>query len=180
MDDLNIFIGGNWRRGGGNLMQSHFPADGAVNATLHAASLDDLQEAIDAGERAWRDPARRNSLPHARAKILHKVADLIESRVDELARMQSRDNGKPLAEARGLVMSAAGTARYFAAACELLEGELPTPRQPDVLTLSRYEPLGVVAAITPRNSPLPAKCRKWRRPLLPVTRWFSNQPKPPR
>ena len=44
MDDLNIFIGGNWRRGGGNLMQSHFPADGAVNATLHAASLEDLQE----------------------------------------------------------------------------------------------------------------------------------------
>jgi acyl-CoA reductase-like NAD-dependent aldehyde dehydrogenase len=40
-------------------------------------------------------------LPHMRAKILHKVADLIESRVDELAKMQSRDNGKPLAEARG-------------------------------------------------------------------------------
>ena len=75
-----------------------------------------------------------------RAKILHKVADLIESRVDALAQMQSRDNGKPLAEARGLVMSAAGTARYFAAACELLEGELPTPRQPDLLTLSCYEP----------------------------------------
>ena len=160
MDDLNIFIGGNWRRGGGNLMQSHFPADGAVNATLHAASLEDLQEAIDAGERAWRDPAWRNSLPHARAKILHKVADLIESRVDELARMQSRDNGKPLAEARGLVMSAAGTARYFAAACELLEGELPTPRQPDVLTLSRYEPLGVVAAITPWNSPIASEMQK--------------------
>ena len=66
--------------------------------------------------------SRRHSLPHTRAKILHKVADLIESRVDELAQMQSRDNGKPLAEARGLVMSAAGTARYFAAACELLEG----------------------------------------------------------
>lgn len=95
-----------------------------------------------------------------RAKILHKVADLIESRVDELAQMQSRDNGKPLAEACGLVMSAAGTARYFAAACELLEGELPTPRQPDLLTLSRYEPLGVVAAITPWNSPIASEMQK--------------------
>ena len=74
--------------------------------------------------------------------------------------MQSRDNGKPLAEARGLVMSAAGTARYFAAACELLEGELPTPRQPDLLTLSRYEPLGVVAAITPWNSPIASEMQK--------------------
>ena len=50
-------------------------------------------------ERAWREPTWRNMLPHLRAKILHKVADLIESRLDELARMQSRDNGKPLAEA---------------------------------------------------------------------------------
>ncbi len=160
MDDLKIFIGGQWRHGGGNPMQSHFPADGSINATLNAASLDDLEEAVDAGERAWRDPAWRNSLPHVRAKILHKVADLIESRVDELAQMQSRDNGKPLAEACGLVMSAAGTARYFAAACELLEGELPTPRQPDLLTLSRYEPLGVVAAITPWNSPIASEMQK--------------------
>lgn len=52
-------------------------------------------------------------LPHQRAKILHKVADLIEAQLDELTQKQSRDNGKPLAEARGLVMSAAGTARYL-------------------------------------------------------------------
>jgi betaine-aldehyde dehydrogenase len=139
-------------------MHSHFPADGSLNATLRAASLDDLQEAIDCAERAWREPTWRNMLPHQRAKILHKVADLIES-LDELAQMQSRDNGKPLAEARGLVMSAAGSARYFAAACELLEGELPTPRQADLLTLSRYEPLGVVAAITRGTRRSPAKCK---------------------
>ncbi len=71
MDDLKIFIGGQWRHGGGNPMQSHFPADGSINATLNAASLYDLEEAVDAGERAWRDPAWRNSLPHMRAKILH-------------------------------------------------------------------------------------------------------------
>lgn len=75
MDDLKIFIGGQWRHGGGNPMQSHFPADGSINATLNAASLDDTEEAVDAGERARRDPAWRNSLPHMRAKILHKVAD---------------------------------------------------------------------------------------------------------
>ena len=160
METLSIFIGGSWRLGGGEAMRSYFPADGSVNATLNAASLEDLQEAIECAERAWRDPQWRNTLPHQRAKLLHKVADAIESRVDELARMQSRDNGKPLAEARGLVMSAAGTARYFAAACELLEGELPTPRQPDLLTLSRYEPLGVVAAITPWNSPIASEMQK--------------------
>ncbi|PJR65739.1 aldehyde dehydrogenase [Raoultella sp. T31] len=160
MDELTIFIGGHWRHGGGKLMHSYFPADGSVNATLRAASLDDLQEAVSCAERAWQEPTWRNMLPHLRAKILHKVADLIESHLDELARMQSRDNGKPLAEARGLVMSAAGSARYFAAACELLEGELPTPRQTDLLTLSRYEPLGVVAAITPWNSPIASEMQK--------------------
>ncbi len=160
MDELKIFIGGQWRCGGGHQMQSLFPADGSANARLHAASLDDLEEAIACAQEAWRAPAWRNSLPHLRARILHKVADLIESRVDELAKMQSRDNGKPLAEARGLVMSAAGTARYFAAACELLEGELPTPRQADLLTLSQYEPLGVVAAITPWNSPIASEMQK--------------------
>ncbi len=52
MDELTIFIGGHWRHGGGNLMHSYFPADGTVNATLRAASLDDLQEAITCAERA--------------------------------------------------------------------------------------------------------------------------------
>ncbi|QIU90369.1 aldehyde dehydrogenase [Yokenella regensburgei] len=160
MKALDIFIGGKWRPGGGEVLQSHFPADGSLNATLNAASLDDLEEAIAVGERAWRAPAWRNALPHQRARILHHVANEIEARVDALAQMQSSDNGKPLAETRGLVLSAAGTARYFAAACELLEGELPTPRISQVLTFSRYEPLGVVAAITPWNSPIASEMQK--------------------
>ena len=64
MDELDILIGGQWRRGGGNLMHSQFPADGAINAALHAASLDDLQEAIDCADRAWREPTWRAMLPH--------------------------------------------------------------------------------------------------------------------
>lgn len=160
MQEHSIFVGGVWRRGNGEVMHSTFPADGSLNATLNAASIDDLNDAVKCADRAWRAPEWRQQLPHQRAKILHNVAALIESRLDELAQMQSRDNGKPLVEARGLVMSAAATARYFAAACELLEGELPTPRQPDLLTLSRYEPLGVVAAITPWNSPIASEMQK--------------------
>ena len=49
MDDLKIFIGGQWRHGDGNPMQSYFPADGSINATLNAASPDDLHDAIEAG-----------------------------------------------------------------------------------------------------------------------------------
>ena len=59
MEEQKIFIGGVWRRGGGYRMQSLFPADGSVNATLNAASLDDLQEAVACGERAARSPGEK-------------------------------------------------------------------------------------------------------------------------
>ena len=70
------------------------------------------------------------------------------------------DNGKPWAEARGLVMSAVATARYFAAVCEVSGGELPPRRQPELMTISTYQPIGVIAAITPWNSPIASDMQK--------------------
>lgn len=99
-------------------------------------------------------------MPHERAKILYKVAEIIESRVDQLSKLQTRDNGKPLAETRGLVLSAAATARYAAAACETLNDELTTQRALDFMTMSVHEPVGVVAAITPWNSPIASEVQK--------------------
>lgn len=160
MSVLPIFVAGQWRTGKGDEMVSRFPADGAEVARLNAAGEQDVAEAIAAADRAWRDPAWRNRVPHERAAVLHRVSKLIMARQEELAQLQSRDNGKPLAETRGLVASAAATARYFAAACEVLEGELPTPRSAAVMTLSEYEPLGVVAAITPWNSPIASEMQK--------------------
>ena len=105
-----IYIAGEWRLGKGNTIQSLFPADQSVNAEISTASLDDVNEAIEKADLAWRQAGWRNSMPHERARILYKVAEIIEARVDELAKLQTRDNGKPLAETRGLVMSAAATA----------------------------------------------------------------------
>lgn len=156
----NIFIAGEWRKGRGDSLVSRFPADGSINAEFNAASLEDVEEAVNAADAAWRAPAWRNRLAHERAEILYRVSDLIKSCSEELAALQTRDNGKPLAESRGLVASAAATARYFAAACETLEGELPTQRNAEVMTLSQYEPLGVIAAITPWNSPIASEMQK--------------------
>ncbi|MDF0604863.1 aldehyde dehydrogenase [Neisseriaceae bacterium TC5R-5] len=160
MSELNIFVAGEWRVGGGEEMLSTFPADGSINARLHAASLDDVEQAISAADQAWRAASWRGLLPHQRALILARAADLISQQQEELAQLQTQDNGKPLAETRGLVASAAATARYFAAACEVLEGEWPSNRQPALLTLSQYQPLGVVAAITPWNSPIASEMQK--------------------
>ena len=155
-----LYIAGEWRLGRGAVIQSTFPADNSVNAEISTASSEDIEEAIAKADQAWRAPEWRNRMPHERAKILYKVADIIEARVDELSQLQTRDNGKPLAETRGLVLSAAATARYVAAACETLNDELTTQRAPDFMTFSVHEPVGVVAAITPWNSPIASEVQK--------------------
>lgn len=160
MNDGKIHFAGEWREGRGEEFCSYFPADGTINARLRAASIDDVNEAVECADAAWRNPAWRQAPAHQRAAVLHRVSDLITAQLEELAQLQTRDNGKPLAETRGLVASAAATARYFAAACEVLEGELPTQRNRDVMTLSTYEPLGVIAAITPWNSPIASEMQK--------------------
>ena len=83
----------------------------------------------------------------------------LRSRAEELAKLQLRDNGKPIGETRALVASAAGTFQFFAGACETLE-ETITPSRGDYLTMSIHEPLGVIAAITPWNSPIASEAQK--------------------
>lgn len=155
-----IFLAGEWVEGGGEPSASHFPADGSVTATFSTASVSDVNEAIEKAHAAWQDPAWRNSLASQRARILFKAADIIEQRREELAALQTRDNGKPLQETRGLVMSAAGTARYMASVLETMDDELTSQRSTDFLTFSVHEPVGVVAAITPWNSPIASEMQK--------------------
>src|SRR5690625_6150751 len=149
-----IFLAGEWKPGRGAPGKSYFPADGSLNAQFGTASKDDVEEAINKAHDAWQKPAWRNALPIERARILYRVADIIERRSEELAALQTRDNGKPLAETRGLVMSAANTARYFAAALETIDDEFTNQRDKSTLTFSVHESLGVVAAFTPWNSPI--------------------------
>ena len=160
MNKMNIFVGGKWQLGRGKEIQSLFPGDNHLVATLNSASLEDVEDAVAAAETAWRKPSWRNMLPHQRAAILYKVSTLIDEQCEDLVRLQTLDNGKPWAEARGLVMSAASTARYFAAVCEVSGGELPPRRQPDLMTISTYQPVGVIAAITPWNSPIASDMQK--------------------
>lgn len=155
-----LFLAGEWREGRGPIGRSYFPADGRLNAEFSTASLEDVEEAICKADEAWKESNWRNSLPIERARILYRVAEFIERDVSRLAALQMRDNGKPLSETQGLVMSAAATARYIAASLETLDTELTSPRSRELLTMSVYEPLGVVAAITPWNSPIASEMQK--------------------
>ena len=91
--------------------------------------------------------------------MLVRVAQIIRDRAEDLAQKQRLDNGKPITETRALVASAAATFQFFAAACETLEDSL-TPARGDFLTMSVHEPIGVVAAITPWNSPIASEAQK--------------------
>ncbi|HRD85249.1 MAG TPA: aldehyde dehydrogenase family protein, partial [Rubrivivax sp.] len=97
--------------------------------------------------------------PHERSRVLMRVAEGIRARREELAQWQRRDNGKPINETRALVDSAAGTFQYMAAACETLEDQL-TPQRGPHLTMSVHEPMGVIGAITPWNSPIASEAQK--------------------
>ncbi|WP_329520343.1 aldehyde dehydrogenase [Spirillospora sp. NBC_01491] len=154
-----ILVGGRWRRGGGEVLETRDPATGEVLARLHGAGVADVDEAVRAGAAAAADPAWRDLLPHERARCLVRIADLIAERADDIAALQTADTGKSINETRALVASAQGTFRYFAAALETLEGAL-TPSRGPYLTMSVHEPVGVVGAITPWNSPIASDAQK--------------------
>jgi len=154
-----IYIGGEWRRGRGAEIASHFPADGSLNAVLLGASQEDVDLAIERGQDAADDPKWRKLLPHERATYLYRISEGIARHADRISQVQSRDTGKTLTETRALAMSASGTFRYMAAALETMEDSL-TPSRGNYLTMSVYEPLGVTAGITPWNSPIASDAQK--------------------
>jgi betaine-aldehyde dehydrogenase len=158
-DLLPINIGGEMRLGGGDESATLYPATGEVVARLRAPSLADVDEAIARADQAFRISGWAQRKPHERAAVLYRVASLIRERAEPLAQRQRLDNGKPISETRALVASAAGTFQFFASACETLE-ETITPSRGDFMTMSVYEPMGVVAAITPWNSPIASEAQK--------------------
>jgi betaine-aldehyde dehydrogenase len=158
-EHLQTLIAGRWRDASGPRYSTEYPADGSTVATLHAATPQDVDEAVLAAEAARQQPAWARLLPHERAGMLYRIASGIRERAEELAQLQRLDNGKPMSETRALVASAAGTFQYFAAACETFEDTV-TPQRGPYLSMSLHQPLGVVGAITPWNSPIASEAQK--------------------
>lgn len=154
-----IYVGGVWARGTGALIESINPATAEVFATLHGASVEDVDVAVAKGLAAIEASGWARKLPHERAAVLHRIGSAIEANVDRIAILQTQDTGKTLKETRALAMSAAATFRFTASALETMEDALTPPRG-DYLSISTYEHIGVVAAITPWNSPIASDAQK--------------------
>ncbi|MGE8636356.1 MAG: aldehyde dehydrogenase family protein, partial [Achromobacter piechaudii] len=155
----SMLIGGEWVAQQDASFASINPATGARNYFISEASDAQVDQAVDTAWKAQRQPAWRDMLPHQRAAILRRIADGIEQQADLLARLQMIENGKVWAECKTQVASAAATFRYYAGVCETLGSEV-TPARGNYLSMTQYEPYGVVVAITPWNSPLTMEAQK--------------------
>ncbi len=159
MSDRPIFLAGRWRTGRGRKIRSINPANGDLIAEFPGASVQDVEEAVSVGLQAARGSSWKDLKAHERARYLHRIANGIRSNAKEISALQTSDTGKTLSETFALAMSAAGTFQYMAAALETLEDAV-TPSRGNYLTMSAHEPIGVVAAITPWNSPIASDAQK--------------------
>lgn len=154
-----MLINGEWITQSANKLESINPATGAVNHEVVAAEKSHVDLAVSTAREAAGKAAWRNMLPHQRAAILHKISDGMTANAEKFARLQMLENGKVWKECVAQVAGAAATFRYYAGVCETLGSEL-TPARGNYVSMSVHEPYGVIAAITPWNSPMTMEAQK--------------------
>jgi len=153
------FIDGEWvDSDSGETYEVTNPADGSVIAHVALCGAAETRRAIEAAERAMR--SWRAVSATGRAAILRKWYDLLMENLEDLARLMTAEQGKPLAESRGEIAYAAGYVEWFAEEGKRLYGDtIPAPSG-DKRLLVIKQPVGVVACITPWNFPTAMLARK--------------------
>lgn len=150
-----LFIDGQWTAAGGGSLPTYDPATGQVIEEVGTASAADVDAAVGAARKALNDPAWAGLLPVQRAALLFKLASLVEEHHEELAALETRDQGQPIGISRQVsVTGAAEHLRYFAGWVTKIQGTTNPVSFPDTLHYTRREPVGVNALITPWNFPL--------------------------
>lgn len=130
------------------------PATGELIAQVAEARAEDVDRAVQAAREAMKASAWRRMNPHKRAELLWKLADALEANADELAALETADNGKPYFESRKVDLpSIVENFRYFAGMADKVEGST-IPVAGPFLNYTLREPVGVVGIITPWNFPL--------------------------
>ena len=153
------FIGGQWRRAASEaLLAVTDPADDSRITQVPDSGPADAKAAVDAAQAAF--PAWRATPAKQRAQLLKRWNDLIVEHQEDLGRLVSREQGKPLAEGRGEVLYATSYVEWFAEEATRAYGDvIPAPVTGRKM-LALKEPIGVVAAITPWNFPAAMIARK--------------------
>ncbi|HBL27503.1 MAG TPA: betaine-aldehyde dehydrogenase [Acidobacteria bacterium] len=150
-----LWIGNEWvEPEGGSVFVTENPATEEPLCPVAAAGAGDVDRAVQAA-RAALGGAWGETSPRERGRLLWRLADLVESHIDELALLETLDNGKPIFESRYVdVPGAIEALRYYAGWADKVTGRTLPVEGPFVLAYTLRQPVGVVAAITPWNFPL--------------------------
>jgi len=153
------YIDGSWMESSSHLtIDVDNPATGQVVGTVPRLGRGETRQAIEAAARAL--PAWRKRTAKERAAVMRRWFDLMMANQDDLAKLMTTEQGKPLAEAKGEVGYAASFLEWFGEEAKRVYGDTIPPHQADKRIVVLKEPIGVVACITPWNFPLAMITRK--------------------
>ena len=158
MSDLprfRMFIGGVWTdAASGEWFESFDPYAGKPWALIARGGASDVESAVAAAHTAFTSGDWPKMKATQRGALLRRLGDLIARDAEKLAILEVRDNGKLLAEMGGQLRYLPQWYYYYGGLADKIEGAVIPIDKPDMLNFTRHEPVGVVAAITPWNSPL--------------------------
>lgn len=174
----HLLIGGKWRDAkDGATMPTFDPTTEELITTVSKGSPADAEDAVDAASQAFEQGPWARMHLEQRAKLLFKVADLMDERADDFALREAMDMGMPYHDFLATIMPhCSGLFRFFGGLCmSAMNGGYRTSYESNIRILTRREPLGVVAAITPFNFPLALTCSKVA-PALAAGNTFVHKP----
>lgn len=148
--ETHLYINGKWLEGSEGTFEVKNPATGEILATVQKGGEKETKEAIQAASKAFEGWSQTS--PAERAKLMNKMADLVENDSERLAKIMTMEQGKPLSQAAAEIQTNVENLRWNAAEGQRILGDIvpsPTTNQWQV----RKQPVGVVGAITPWNFP---------------------------
>ncbi len=164
MHTLGHLINGEMRTDAARTQAVFNPSTGAESKQVALASVATVEEAIAAAEQAF--PAWRNTPPAKRAQVMYRFKALLEEHADKICEMIGEEHGKIAHDAAGELQRGIENVEYACGAPELLKGEHSRNVGPGIDSWSEFQPLGVVAGITPFN--FPAMVPLWMYPMAIV------------
>lgn len=170
-----MLIDGEWRQASDRgTFESVNPVTGQAWATCPRATKQDVDDAVAAARRAFEDGPWSTSTPLERARLLRRLGDLVAEHSEELALLQVQENGKLWREVADQAKAQANACYFFAGLAEHPIGHTLAVSNPHMQAFTLREPVGVVAAITPWNSPIAQLIAKLAPPWRPAALWSPS------
>jgi aldehyde dehydrogenase (NAD+) len=162
VQQTQCFIGGKWvPSASGKTFETIHPATEEVICEVAEGDKDDVDAAVDAAREAFDNGPWSKMDARDRGQLIWKLAELIEEEADDLAALETLDNGKPISDARAAdIPLVIDTLKYYAGWADKIEGRT-IPVRGDYFTYTRREPVGVVGQIIPWNFPALMVAWKW-------------------